>query len=29
MVKAFIEYAHENGDIPVQVKNFGGRREKD
>ena len=29
MVTAFIKYAHENGDVPVQVKNFSGRREQD
>lgn len=29
MVLAFSKYAIENGDVRIQVKNFGGRKEKE
>ena len=29
MILAFSKYAIENGDVSVQIKHFGGRKEKE
>ena len=29
MILAFTEYAIENGDVGVMIKNFGGRKEEE